>query len=70
MQLIDEQIYEDHFIEVTLKEREVEELWETGEFKSKVLCNNEIISFAIILEHDKTLEVEQNDRQIKKSRHR
>ena len=70
MILIDEEVYDDHFIEVILKQREVEELWETGEIKAKVLCNNEIISFAIIIEHDKTLEVEQNSRQIKKSRYR
>jgi hypothetical protein len=70
MILIDEKVYEDHFIEVTLKQRDVEELWETGEFKSKVACNNEIISFAIIIERDKTLEVEQESRQTKKTRYR
>lgn len=70
MQLIDEEIYEDHFIEATITERELSDLLQNGEIKGKVYCNNEIISFAIIIERDKTLEVEQDSRQIKKTRYR
>jgi hypothetical protein len=52
--LVDERFDEDHFMEVTLTQREAECLSRFGEFKKKVVCNGEIISFAIIIEFDKS----------------
>ena len=70
MQIIDEQVYEDHFVEVTIQERELNQLIKHGELKQKISCNNEIISFAIIIEHDKSAIVDPMERQEKKFKYR
>ena len=70
MQLIDEKVYEDHFVEVTLKERDWNILLRDGELKQKVSCNGEIISLAIIVELDKSPVEEDLNRQEKKIKYR
>lgn len=70
MQIIDEKVYEDHFLEVTISSRDWEHLKKEGQVKQKLLCNGEIISFALILDFDRSQIVDQENRQEKKSRYR
>ena len=70
MQLIDEKVYEDHFVEITLNERDWNILLRDGELKQKVSCNGEIISLAIISEFDKSQRIDDLNRQDKKIKYR
>ena len=53
MEMIDEVVDDDHFVEVTISAHEMALLIKRDVLKAKILVNNEVISFAIIVECDK-----------------
>ena len=53
MRMIDEVVDEDHFIEVLVKEHEIDKLLKYGVCMAKIVVNQEVISFALILDEKK-----------------
>lgn len=58
MIFVDELVDDDHFIEVILDKKDMERLRASGCVKQKVLLGDEVISLAVIAEHDIRTNVE------------
>ena len=50
MRMIDEKVDEDHFVEVLVKRHEIDRLLKNGVCMAKIIVNEEVISFALILD--------------------